>query len=210
MQQTEVVQTLRGQIAEQAAEISRLSARYGSNNTVRQQAESKLMDLRASLARETEVAAQSLDVSHASANARRRGMQQLVDRQRSRMSEMTGNMDQLSLLEADAQRAREKYEQVSESLMRVRLQSGVSGTSALLLDPATEPTRRASPNAALLVAMGAMLGLLCGVAAAIILEHLRRGAPALRAFLRHEGASSNVGADATDPVEPRPVSPAAS
>lgn len=172
VQQTDVIQALRGEIATQAAEVAQLGARYGDEHTARRQAESKLADLRASLARETAVATQSLDVSNTAAANKRRGMETLVQQQRNRMLRMTGSIDRLELLQADSNRARRNYEQLSQSLSQNGLLAERPRADVRMLDPAFPPIERSSPNMPLVLALGALLGLLGGVVAAIILEHL--------------------------------------
>ncbi|WP_342657316.1 Wzz/FepE/Etk N-terminal domain-containing protein [Sphingomonas sp. NY01] len=173
VQQTAVVGMLRQQIAANDAKVSQLAATHGDSHPLLVAARSELEVLRARLASETSAASQSVRVASSAAATREAQLSGLVAQQRARMMQMTGYQSQLEALQNDVATAQKAYDNVTQRLNLMRLQSGLPTTNAQQIDRATAPLLPASPNVPLLLLFATLGGLALGVIAAMLAEWSR-------------------------------------
>ncbi len=173
VQQTAVVETLRQQVAANEAKVAELAATYGDNHPTLVAARTELGSLRDKLRTEVAATSQSVRIASSAAASREGQLQGLVGRQRGRMLAMTGNQSELEALQNDVATAQKAYDNVTQRLNLMRLQSGLPTTNAQQIDRATPPLLPASPNVPLLLLIALLGGLVLGMLAATGLEWRR-------------------------------------
>ena len=173
VQQTQVIQQLRAAVSGQTAKIADMATTLGPRHPQYVAAESELAALRARLAEETRQAQASLNVERAAAERRRAELQGLVDAQRGRMVQQATARNQMLVLQRDVESARTAYDNVTQRLSAMRLQSELPRTNVRQLDRAPVPLVPTSPNVRLRLLLGLVFGLIVAVALAGWLEWMR-------------------------------------
>ena len=173
VQQTQVVETLRQQVAANEAKVAELAATHGDNHPALVAARTELGSLRDKLRTEVAATSQSVRIASSAAASREGQLQGLVSQQRGRMLAMTGNQSQLEALQNDVATAQKAYDNVTQRLNLMRLQSGLPTTNAQQIDRATPPLLPDSPNVPMLLLIALFGGLALGVIAAMAVEWSR-------------------------------------
>lgn len=173
VQQTQVIQNLRANIAIAAAKVADLSSRYGPRHPQMIAAQSELNTLNSRLAEETRQARRTLNVSRTAADRRQSELARLVDQQRNRMVNMAGARNQMQVLQKDVESARTAYDAVTTRLNSLRLQAEIPRTNIHQLDRAPVPLEPSSPNIKMRIFLGFFVGIMGAVALAAWLEWLR-------------------------------------
>lgn len=173
VQSTQIIQQLRGAIANQAKRLAELSATYGPRHPTILAAQSEMETLRNRLAEETRQAQASLSVSRNAAERRQAELERLVEAQRQKMIGMAGARNQMQVLQRDVDSARAAYDQVTQRLNLMQLQAQLPSTNVRPLDEAQPPSEPASPEIGLRLLLGAVLGGMLAVSYALGLEWLK-------------------------------------
>lgn len=168
-----VVQSLRTNLAAKEAQIAELSKTLGPNHPRMQAAGAEVAALRTQLNGAIGQAAGSLDAASRAARNREADVRARLSQQQQRMLQMSGNQDELMVLQRDVEAARQAYDTVRQRFSEVSLQSELSQTNVSLLDAAKAPVLPVSPNVPLLLLIGAVLGGMLGMTAVIALELMR-------------------------------------
>ena len=105
-----------------------------------------------------------------SAVERERALRRSHDRQKARILELKQQRDELGLLAREVENERESYEATLQGYHQARLASQFNSTNISVLSAAVEPRTPDSPNIVLNMASAVVLGLLSGLAFAILLE----------------------------------------
>ena len=187
VQNSAVIQSLRTQIASQAAQVNQLRITYGPNHPTLLAATAQLAGLQSKLGAETSVAARSVSVASGAAQSREGQMQGYVSAQKGKMIAQISNNSQLGLLQRDVDSARTAYDNVTQRLSAMRLRSALPQTNVSLLDSATPPLFPSSPNVPLRLLLGFSLGIMFGVAAALGAELLHPRARSVEGLIRLTG-----------------------
>lgn len=167
-----VVQNLRSQIALKEAQVAELSRTLGPNHPRMQAARAELGTLRSELNQEIRQAAGSLAAASNAARSREAQIRARMAAQQDRMLKMSGDQDQLAVLQRDVEAARQAYDTVRQRFSEVSLQSELSQTNVSLLDQAEIPLWPISPNVPLLLFLGAALGTMLGLSLVVVTELL--------------------------------------
>jgi len=173
VQSSLVVGSLRQQMAMAEAKVAELSSTHGHNHPDMLAAQAELDKLRDKLATETAAASQTVRVASSAASSRQAQLQGLVNSQRAKMLDMTGNQSQLDILQNEVNTAQKAYDGVAQRLDLMRLQSGLPTTNAQQVDRAFPPLLPTSPNIPIVLLLASLLGLALGVIAAFVLEWRR-------------------------------------
>ena len=91
-----------------------------------------------------------------------------IETQKNRVLELKKQRDELSVLQREVESAQRAYELVSQRLTQTNLESQISQTNVVMLNPADEPIEPASPKILLNLALSIFLGTLLGVGAALL------------------------------------------
>jgi uncharacterized protein involved in exopolysaccharide biosynthesis len=173
VQSSLVVGSLRQQMATAEAKVAELSSTHGRNHPDMVAAQAELDKLRDKLTTETASASQTVRVASSAASSRQAQLQGLVNAQRAKMLDMTGNQSQLDILQNEVNTAQKAYDGVAQRLDLMRLQSGLPTTNAQQVDRAFPPLLPTSPNIPIVMLLASLLGLVAGIIAAFVLEWRR-------------------------------------
>ena len=165
------VQASAQQVAQARADVNALARRVGPNHPLYVEAEAKLERARAAYRQEMLDAARGLLASAGSAGDEAAALRSAVRQQRQKVLSMKKAQAQLSVLQSDADNARQAYEAAAKRLAETRMQGDAAqNASATLLDAATPPLRPAGPRLALILSGALLVALGLGVGAALWAE----------------------------------------
>ena len=86
------------------------------------------------------------------------------------MLELKQQRDELSVLQREVESAQRAFDMVTQRLTQSSLESQVSQTNVVLLNPAAEPIQPSSPKILLNLVLAVFLGSMLGVGAALLME----------------------------------------
>lgn len=101
-----------------------------------------------------------------------RALEQQVNGLKGEVLDLRSRSIQYNILQREVDTGRTLYEGLLQRYKEVGVIGGVTANNISIIDPAAVPTRPAKPNIKLNLAIAALLGLVLGVAAAIIIEAL--------------------------------------
>lgn len=165
-----VVQQLKQGVAEREAKLAELSKRIGPNHPVYQAAASELSGLRARLNGEMRAAAQGALATTDVAPQREGALRGALEQQRSKVLQLKSARNTLAKLVREVDSQRQAYDEALKRLTQTRMAGDSGQGSGALVDSAVAPTRPASPNLPLNVAVALVAGLVLGVGLALFGE----------------------------------------
>jgi chain length determinant protein EpsF len=174
VQQSAVVQGLKGELARAETKLNEISTNYGSNHPVRIQLEAQITELK------QQIASEMRRVSGATANINRMAGQKigelrsLIDTQKRTVLSLRVERDEASVLQREVDTAQRAYEAVATRRSQLANESQAEQAAARILSPATEPLTHSSPNIKKAMVAAVILGLLLGVGAAVAWEMIDR------------------------------------
>lgn len=174
VQESSVVQNLKGELARAETRLNEISTTFGSNHPTRIQLDAQIAELKQQLASEMR------RVSGATANTNRIAGQKIgelrsmVDAQKRTVLSMRSERDEASVLLKDLETAQRAYEQVAQRRAQLANESEAEQAAARVLSPATEPLFPATPNVSKILVAAVIMGLALGIGAAIAWEYLDR------------------------------------
>jgi chain length determinant protein EpsF len=174
VQQSAVVQGLKGELARAETKLNEISTNYGSNHPVRIQLEAQITELK------QQIASEMRRVSGATANINRMAGQKigelrsLIDTQKRTVLSLRAERDEASVLQREVDTAQRAYEAVATRRSQLANESQAEQAAARILSPATEPLTHSSPNIKKAMVAAVILGLLLGVGAAVAWEMIDR------------------------------------
>jgi chain length determinant protein EpsF len=172
--QNQLVQSLKSELGRAEAKLQELSSRLGPNHPQYQSAEAEVQVLRSRLNAEIDKVSRSI-FANSQINVQREGeIRRALDLQRTRMLQMRKDRDQLSVLEREVADAQKGLDLVSQRLTQTNLESQAPQSNVSILAPALEPSEPARPKPVLNMVVGAFVGLLLGLLAALSIETFKR------------------------------------
>ena len=100
---------------------------------------------------------------------------------------MKAKRDEAAVLLRDVEHAQRAYDGVMARLTQMSLESQITQTNASVLAPAVEPSRHSSPKLSFNLAIGALVGVLLGIAGALLRESTDRRIRTLEDVARDVG-----------------------
>jgi uncharacterized protein involved in exopolysaccharide biosynthesis len=168
--QNPLIAELKSTLSDAEAKRSDIAGRLGRNHPDYQAAEAEVSTLRARIAQETQKIAASLG-STTQVNLRRESdLQQALEAQKKLVLNLKHKHDEAADLENDVQTAQRDLDAVTQRLAQSSLESQTQQTNVVQLTYAEPPIKHSSPNLSLNLALGAFVGLILGIGAALLLE----------------------------------------
>jgi chain length determinant protein EpsF len=168
--QSPLIAELKSTLSEAEAKRSDVAGRLGRNHPDYQAAEAEVSTLRARIAQETQKIAASLG-STTQVNMRRESdLQQALEAQKKLVLNLKHKHNEAADLENDVQTAQRDLDAVTQRLAQSSLESQTQQTNVVQLTYAAPPIKHSSPNMSLNLALGAFVGLILGIGAALLLE----------------------------------------
>ncbi|MEP1765215.1 MAG: polysaccharide biosynthesis tyrosine autokinase [Sulfitobacter sp.] len=154
-------------------EDARLASTLGAAHTDRQVIAAEINQIDSVIEKEVDNMVQSLQNEISILSIRQASLEGDVAELEAKLSDISKHSSQLGQLEADAEVARENYETLLGRLGETRAQSEIQRSEAQIISLAQVPGGPSSPRTLLFTAFGTVLGLTCGLFAALMLELTR-------------------------------------
>jgi len=170
----DVIRDLKRQLATKETEFADIRRQLGKNHPKYKSISAEAGTLRARINREVESIADSIRDEVEQAAIRAEEYARAEQQQESDVMELKQRRDQLSALVREKENAQQNYDYGLQRYNQFMVQSRLSQTNVLLLNPALVPSQAAGPKLKHNIALGGILGLLLGLAYAMIRERLDR------------------------------------
>jgi protein tyrosine kinase modulator len=172
--QNPLIHTLKTEVARQEGKLQELGGNLGKNHPQYQRMESELASLKQRLEAETRLIMTGLSTASAVSKDKEADLMADIAAQKKKVLAMKQTRDELTTLQRDLDNAQKAYEGVSQRLTQSRLESEFTQSNVSVLTLASEPAAPSFPNLLLNTVAAILLGTLCGVGAAFMLEILDR------------------------------------
>jgi chain length determinant protein EpsF len=168
--QSPIILTLKSELSRAEARQQDYVSRLGRNHPDYQTTAVEVARLRAQIEQETANIASSLGKQSQANLQSESQVQAALEAQKNRVLELRGQRDAASVLQNDVQAAQRDLEAVSQRLALSNLESQNQQANIVLLAPASEPLEPSSPRTRLNILLGGFLGMILGIAAALLRE----------------------------------------
>jgi chain length determinant protein EpsF len=172
--QSPLVNGLKTDIARLESRRQEAAATLGPRHPQMVRIEAELAAVQSRLAQETTRIGSAIETAFRAGKTRERELGAAVDAQREKVLALNQDRARLALLQQDVDAARRAYEAVTTGASKTQLQSLATQAHLSVLAPAQPPDRPAGPGLGQALAVGAVAGLLLGVAVALMLEFADR------------------------------------
>ena len=172
--QNTLVQSLKTDLSRAEAKLQELSSRLGPNHPQYVSTQAEVDSLRARLNGEMDRVSRSV-VANSQVNAQREAeIRGALEAQRARVLRLKKDYDQLAALRREVDEAQKAIELVSQRLTQTNLESKAPQSNVSLLAPALVPAEPSRPKPKLNMVVGAFVGLVLGILAALAVEGFKR------------------------------------
>jgi len=172
--QNALVQSLKTDLSRAEAKLQELSSRLGHNHPQYQSTQAEVESLRARLNAEMERVSRSV-VAISQANAQREAeIRGALEAQRARVLRLKKDYDQLAEFRREVDEAQKAIDLVAQRLTQTNLESTAPESNVSLLAPALVPAEPSRPKPLQNMVIGAVVGLMLGVLAALSVEAFKR------------------------------------
>lgn len=172
--QSPLINGMKADIARMQSRLSESSINLGVNHPQTLRAESELSSLRAQLDAETQKITASIETSYQVGKRREQELQGALATQKSRVLVLNKQRDELNVLRRDIESAQRTFEMVSQRASQTNIESRVNHTNIAVLNSAVAPNTPSKPRLLINTLVSIFLGLLLGVAVALMLELANR------------------------------------
>ena len=172
--QSSTIAGIKAELARAEARQQDFRSRLGVNHPDYQTTAAEVASLRTRIAQETANIAASLGKQSQANLQSESDVQAALEAQKKRVLALRDQRDAASVLQNDVVTAQRNLEAVSQRLAMSNLESQNQLTNIVLLAAATEPMSPSSPRTSLNILLGAFLGGLLGIAAALAREQQDR------------------------------------
>ena len=171
---------LRGERAELLGQLSKLESNFGPEYPTVVALRSQIAEIDRQMAREegrvSSSVSQDMGGRYRQALATERALQARVDGLKSQLLGEQGRSIQYNIIQRDVDTNRALYDALLQRFKEVGIAGGIGTNNISIVDKALPPTRPFKPNLPLNIAVGLILGLLSGAAAAIVRENMEDAA----------------------------------
>jgi chain length determinant protein EpsF len=168
--QNPLIVALKADLSHAEAKQQDLATRFGTNHPDYLRNEAEIDSLKERIARENARVVDSLSAVTQVNRRRESDISAALAAQKERVLELKHQRDQGAALQNDVLTAQRNLDAVTQHLAQSNLQTQTPQANIVLLTPATEPLAPYSPNFLMNGVIGIVLGLVFGVAAALLLE----------------------------------------
>jgi chain length determinant protein EpsF len=172
--QSPLINGMKADIARMQYRISESSVNLGNNHPQTLRAESELNSLKAQLDAETRKITASIETSYQVGKRREQELQGALSTQKSRVLILNKQRDELNVLRRDIESAQRTFEMVSQRASQTNIESRANHTNIAVLNSAVAPNAPSKPRLLINTLVSIFLGILLGVAVALMLELANR------------------------------------
>ncbi len=168
--QSPIIQQLKTETAMQEVRLQEAANRLGPNHPQYQSMQAQLAELKRRLGAETARISTSIETSRRVSSQKIVELKAAMETQKQNILGLRAEMDQIAGLQREVDTAQKAFDTVADRFNQSNLESKSTQTNISVLAPAVEPLIPSSPNIPLNLAAAAMVGLVLGIAAALLLE----------------------------------------
>ncbi len=167
-----LIQTLKGQEARLIAEQSELSQKFGESHPRMIQINNELAATRGKIGAEMSQIVQAIKNEYQMAKAQEENLKAALDAQKQSTQDMSDRSIRYRVLLRDVETNRALYENVLKSFKTVTTNENMPASNIHIVYPATVPEAPFYPRKNRIMLIASFLGVVCGIALALGLEHL--------------------------------------
>lgn len=171
---TPLLQTLRADLVRAEAKLIESAQQYGTAHPTQVRMEAEVARLRESVATELQNASGTLHSATEASQRRVADLRIALDQQKARVLQIKQQRDEMSALQREAENAQRVFDLALQRFAQNNLESQSNQANAYVLTQASVPGTPSSPRVTLNLVLSAGLGLLFGIACAVLLELLDR------------------------------------
>ena len=172
--QNSLIQSLKSDLARQENKLNEVAGQLGQNHPQYKRLKDETDSMRAKVEAEIKRVATSVGTANRVNTMKESELKGAIEAQKNRVLELKKQRDELSVLQREVESAQRAYELVSQRLTQTNLESQISQTNVVMLNPADEPLQPSSPKILLNLALSIFLGGMLGVGAALLMEMMDR------------------------------------
>lgn len=169
-----LLQSLMSDLGRAEARMQQLSARLGPAHPEYLAAQNEVNQLRSRLETESARVGGSIAAGNDVNTRREAELRTLVNEQRAKVAKMRAARDQHAVLEREVQSAQRALDLVAQRFTETSLESQTRQSNVTVLSAATVPTQPSRPQPVVNTALGAIIGLVVAVIAALTLESMQK------------------------------------
>lgn len=166
------VTSTRLELAKLESEYAQLSGKYQAAYPKMQQLRSQIDQLKRSVREQRGALVRGMESEARAATSEVAKLKEELEKQKSLAFEQSKRQVQYNSLERELDSTRELLQNVSKQMKEMSLAVESKGSNIAVVDRALVPQAPSHPKKILLIALGLVLGLLLGVGAAFLLDHL--------------------------------------
>lgn len=185
--QSVAFQSLKGELGRAETRLSEVSATFGSNHPQRIELETRIAELKQQIAAEMRRVSGTTTTVNRIATQRISELRSMVDAQKRAVLNLRSQRDEAGAILREVELAQRAFDTVAQRRTQLANESQSEQAQARVLSQATEPLTHSKPNIRKNLVAGAMLGLLAGLAAAVLLEMVDRRVRSVEDLLSAEG-----------------------
>jgi chain length determinant protein EpsF len=165
-----LVSGIMAELSRQSTRLEELTSRLGELHPQVVETRAKIAQLRAQIATESRRVSASLGVNNVVNQARIGQMRAALDQQRAKVLRLQGERDEVAVLQRQVENATRAYDAVLARASQSSLESQATQTNVSIMKEATPPPLPSSPKFTLNVSVALVIGLLLGLAVALVRE----------------------------------------
>lgn len=165
-----VVGGMTADLARQEAKLSELSSRLGERHPDVQQARANIAALKVRLDEELRRLGTSMGIANSVHTTRVAQLRQAYDAQRDKVAKLKALRDQTAVLQRDVENANQAYSDTAARARQASMESQASLSNASVVMAPTLPVKPSRPRPVLTMVLAAAMGVLLGLAAAVLRE----------------------------------------
>jgi len=167
-----LVQRLKGQLVELEVQRSKLLKTYREKHPEVLKIQSQIDEITQKIREETTRLVQSMESEYNAVKAREAAMAGAVNQYRDEVQGLAKKEIQFGILKREADSNQQLYDLLLKRLKETGLSQGLDTNNVRIVEPAVAPVRPIKPRPVLNLAIGAVIGLVVGVAIAFFLEYM--------------------------------------
>lgn len=174
VQQSGVVQGLKGELARAETRLSEVSANFGRNHPQRIELEVRVAELKQQIASEMRRVSGTAATANRIAGQKIGELRAMVEAQKRAVLNLRTQRDEAGGLLREVETAQRAFDAVAQRRSQLANESQSEQATARVLSPALEPLTHSKPNIPKNLTAAGILGLLAGLAGAFLLEMFDR------------------------------------
>jgi polysaccharide biosynthesis transport protein len=172
MQTNLLISELSSKLADLEKEEARLRVTYGVEWPARKQVVGQIETIQKRIRDEKDKIILTAKDEFFSANMQERIYYDALEAQRRKVEELNKDFVRYNILKREADSAKLVYDSLLQSQKQASVSASLKATNIRIVDPAEVPYRAVKPRKALNLALGAFMGLVCGLGLAFFQEYL--------------------------------------